>query len=459
MRTRTLRPNKVNVITLGCSKNVVDSENLITQLEANDFDVAHDSEREAQVVIVNTCGFIDLAKQESIDTILAYAGEKRAGRIDKLYATGCLTQRYRDELSAEIPEVDRWFGTLELPHILATLQADYRADLLGERLPTTPPHYAYLKISEGCNRTCSFCAIPLMRGKHVSRPLESLVAEAEHLAARGVRELMLIAQELTYYGLDLYKRRALPDLLRALAAVEGIEWIRLHYAYPSKFPLEIADAMAELPQVCRYLDMPLQHGSDRMLRAMRRQITRSETERLIGEIRARVPGVALRTTMLVGHPGETEADFAELCDFVERMEFERLGVFEYSHEEDTSAHDIPDDVSPEVKAERAARLMDLQREISLRKNEALVGKTLRVLIDRREDGMLVGRTEFDSPEVDNEVYVVDDPEVTPGDFVEVVIAEATEYDLHGAIAGVGAPRPEATGGVGLVGRAERPTLQ
>ena len=455
MRTRTLRPNKVNVVTLGCSKNVVDSENLITQLEANDFDVAHDSDREAQVVIVNTCGFIDLAKQESIDTILRYAEERRAGRIEKLYATGCLTQRYREELSAEIPEVDRWFGTMELPHVLAALQADYKADLVGERLPSTPPHFAYLKISEGCNRTCSFCAIPLMRGKHVSRPLESLVREATHLAARGVRELMLIAQELTYYGLDLYKRRALPELLHALADVEGIAWIRLHYAYPSKFPLEVADAIAARPEVCRYLDLPLQHASDRVLRAMRRQITRAETEALIGELRARVPGIALRTTMLVGYPGETEADFAELCDFVARMRFERLGVFEYSHEEATGAYAFEDDVPPEVKADRAARLMDLQRGISLAKNEALVGRTLRVLVDRVEDGVLVGRTEYDSPEVDNEVYLPRVDGVDVGQFVDAVVTEATEYDLHARVAETTAAAGDAAGW----GRSGRPVLQ
>ena len=455
MKTRTLRQNKVNVITLGCSKNLVDSENLITQLEANDYDVAHDSDREAQVIIVNTCGFIDLAKQESIDTILQYAEEKRAGRIDKLYATGCLTQRYRDELAAEIPEVDAWFGTLELPQMLATLRADYRKDLVGERLPTTPPHYAYLKISEGCNRTCSFCAIPLMRGRHVSRPIESLVDEARHLAARGVRELMLIAQELTYYGLDLYKRRALPELLHALADVEGIEWVRLHYAYPSKFPLEIVDAMAARPEVCNYLDMPLQHASDRVLELMRRQITRAETEALVGEIRRRAPGVALRTTMLVGHPGETEADFLELCDFVERMEFERLGVFQYSHEESTRAYEHDDDVPAEVKADRARRLMEIQADISLRKNARLVGRELRVLFDRREGAYLVGRTEYDSPEVDNEVYV---PVPERGDWVGrfglVRVTDASEYDLHGVLIDVtaaaaaadsapGAPAPEA----------------
>lgn len=436
MKTKTLRKNKVNVITLGCSKNLVDSENLITQLEANSYDVAHDSDRDAQVIIVNTCGFIDLAKQESIDTILEYAEEKKAGRISKLYATGCLTQRYRDELSEQIEEVDGWFGTMEMPQLLATLKADYQKDLLGERLPSTPFHYAYMKISEGCNRTCSFCAIPLMRGKHISRSIESLVDEATHLAARGVKELMLIAQELTYYGLDLYKKRELPRLLRALSDVEGIEWIRLHYAYPSKFPIDIIDAMAERKEVCNYLDIPLQHASNKVLADMKRQITREETESLISEIRKRVPGIAIRTTMLVGHPGETEEDFQELCAFVEEMEFERLGVFQYSHEEDTSAHLMEDDVPAEVKEERASRLMDIQREISLRKNEALVGKTLRVLFDRREAGYFIGRTEFDSPEVDNEVHVAIADGLDVGMFADVLITEATEYDLIGEVAGM-----------------------
>lgn len=436
MKTKTLRKNKVNVITLGCSKNLVDSENLITQLEANSYDVAHDSDRDAQVIIVNTCGFIDLAKQESIDTILEYAEEKKAGRISKLYATGCLTQRYRDELSEQIEEVDGWFGTMEMPQLLATLKADYQKDLLGERLPSTPFHYAYMKISEGCNRTCSFCAIPLMRGKHISRSIESLVDEATHLAARGVKELMLIAQELTYYGLDLYKKRELPRLLRALSDVEGIEWIRLHYAYPSKFPIDIIDAMAERKEVCNYLDIPLQHASNKVLADMKRQITREETESLISEIRKRVPGIAIRTTMLVGHPGETEEDFQELCEFVEEMEFERLGVFQYSHEEDTSAHLMEDDVPAEVKEERASRLMDIQREISLRKNEALVGKTLKVLFDRREACYFIGRTEFDSPEVDNEVHVAIADGLDVGMFADVLITEATEYDLIGEVAGM-----------------------
>ena len=464
MKTRTLRRNRVNVVTLGCSKNLVDSENLITQLQANDYDVAHDSDREAQVVIVNTCGFIDLAKQESIDTILAYAEEKRAGRISKLYATGCLTQRYRDELSAEIKEVDGWFGTLDMPHLLAALKADYKKDLVGERLPTTPQHYAYLKISEGCNRTCSFCAIPLMRGKHVSRSIDDLVKEATHLASLGVKEIMLIAQELTYYGLDLYKSRALPQLLQALHGVAGIEWIRLHYAYPSKFPLEIVETIAALPKVCNYLDMPLQHAADRVLFDMRRQITRAETEDLIAHIRERCPGIAIRTTMLVGYPGETDAEFEELCSFVKRMQFERLGVFQYSHEEDTRAYGIADNVPDEVKAERAETLMELQREISLRKNEALVGQTLKVLFDRREGEFFVGRTEFDSPEVDNEVFVPVDEYVRLGDFAQVHITDATEYDLYGTLeldsaAHVGEEQHVAAGVLAEVGRAVRRVLQ
>ncbi len=435
MKTRTLKQDKVNVITLGCSKNLVDSENLITQLKANDFDVVHDSEdQDANIVIVNTCGFIDVAKQESIDTILAYAGAKTEGDIDKLYVTGCLSQRYREDLALEIPEVDAWFGTLELPGLLARFNANYRHDLVGERLITTPPHYAYLKISEGCNRTCSFCAIPLMRGKHVSRPIESLVAEARSLARRGVKELMLIAQELTYYGLDLYKKRELPALLEALSEVEGIEWIRLHYAYPSKFPVEIFDAMARLPKVCNYLDIPLQHAANGVLERMRRQITREETTDLINLARERVPGIAIRTTMLVGFPGETEEEFEELCDFVREMEFERLGVFQYSHEENTSAHDLADDVSEVEKADRAARLMEIQQEISHRKNLEKVNQTYRVLFDRKEGGYFVGRSEFDSPEVDNEVLVDAKSNFARiGDFANVKVTSAAEFDLFGEI--------------------------
>lgn len=435
MKTKTLKRDKVNVITLGCSKNLVDSEDLITQLRANDFPVVHDSEEEdANVVIINTCGFIDLAKQESINTILEYAAIKSEGGIEKLYVTGCLSQRYKDDLEEAIPEVDAYFGTLELPGLLAKLNADYKHELIGERVLTTPQHFAYLKISEGCNRTCAFCAIPLMRGKHVSKTIEQLVKEATNLARMGVKELMLIAQELTYYGLDIYKKRELPQLLHALAAVEGIAWIRLHYAYPSKFPLEIFDAMAELPKVCNYLDIPLQHASDTVLDRMRRQITQAETRELIATARHRVPGIAIRTTMLVGFPGETEEEFEQLCDFVRDMRFDRLGVFQYSHEEDTPAYDLPDDVPADVKTDRANRMMEIQQAISLEHNAAKVGQTFRVLFDRKEGEYFVGRTEHDSPEVDNEVLV---PAATQyvriGDFATVRITDATDYDLYGEV--------------------------
>ncbi len=435
MKTKTLKQDKINVVTLGCSKNLVDSENLITQLKANDYEVAHDSNGEdANIIIVNTCGFIDLAKQESVDTILQYAEVKSKGGIDKLYVTGCLSQRYKDDLALEIPEVDAWFGTLELPGLLAKFNADYQSDLIGERLITTPPHYAYLKISEGCSRTCSFCAIPLMRGKHISRPIESLVSEAKNLAKRGVKELMLIAQELTYYGLDIYKKRALPKLLEALAEVEGIGWIRLHYAYPSKFPVEIFDVIAAQEKVCNYLDMPLQHAANGVLERMRRQITREETEALVKTAKDKVSGIAIRTTMLVGFPGETEEEFEELCGFVREMEFDRLGVFKYSHEENTLAYGLADDVPEEVKAERANRLMEIQQGISLQKNRSKVGQTLKVLFDRKEGGYFVGRTEFDSPEVDNEVLVAAaDQYVRIGDFADVLITEATDYDLYGEL--------------------------
>ena len=438
MKTKTLKPDKINVITLGCSKNLVDSENLITQLRANDYEVSHDSNSEdANIVVVNTCGFIDLAKQESIDTILQYADVKSDGGIDKLYVTGCLSQRYKDDLALEIPEVDAWFGTLELPELLSRFNVDYQHDLIGERLIMTPPHYAYLKISEGCNRTCSFCAIPLMRGKHVSQPIEMLVKQAQSLAKRGVKELMLIAQELTYYGLDIYKKRALPELLEALAAVDGIEWIRLHYAYPSKFPVEIFDVIAAQPKVCNYLDMPLQHAANGVLQRMKRQITREETEALVKLAKEKVPGIAIRTTMLVGFPGETEAEFQELCDFVKRMEFERLGVFQYSHEENTTAFELPDDVPAGVKVERANRLMEIQQEISFKKNQEKINQTLRVLFDRKEGGYFIGRTEFDSPEVDNEVLVdAKNQYVRIGDFANVKITDAADYDLFGEVVDV-----------------------
>ncbi len=434
MKARTLKKDKVNVITLGCSKNIVDSENLITQLKANDFDVAHDSDRKANVIVVNTCGFIDLAKEESVNTILEYADLKNQGEIDKLYVTGCLSQRYKDNLEAEIPEVDAFFGTLEMPALLAKFDVDYQHELLGERFITTPSHFAYLKISEGCNRTCSFCAIPLMRGKHVSRPIEELVREAKNLARMGVKELMLIAQELTYYGLDLYKKRELSALLEALHEVEGVEWIRLHYAYPSKFPTEIFDVMARLPKVCNYLDMPLQHANNEVLKRMRRQITREETVELINIAREKVPDIAIRTTMLVGSPGETEEEFEDLCQFIEEMKFERVGVFQYSHEESTSAYEMEDNVPPSVKEARANRLMEIQQEISNEKNIEKIGKTLKVLFDRKEGTYFIGRTEHDSPEVDNEVMVKAKKNyVRIGDFAMVKITDATDYDLIGEV--------------------------
>lgn len=435
MKTKTLKQDKVNVITLGCSKNLVDSENIITQLRGNDYEVVHDSnDEDANVIIVNTCGFIDLAKEESVNTILEYAAVKEAGGIDKLYVTGCLSQRYKENLEEQIPEVDAYFGTLELPGLLAKLNADYKHELIGERVTTTPRHYAYLKISEGCNRTCSFCAIPLMRGKHISRPIEALVEEARNLARMGVKELMLIAQELTYYGLDIYKERSLPQLLDALADVEGIEWIRLHYAYPSKFPTEIFEVMARRKEICNYLDMPLQHASDSVLERMRRQITRAETEQLIATAREQVPGLTLRTTLLVGYPGETEEEFEELCDFVRKNRFDRLGVFQYSHEEGTRAYDVEDDVPEEVKAERANRIMEIQQEISFEKNQEWIGRTVPVLFDRKEGEFFVGRTEGDSPEVDNEVLVPADKYFARiGDFAQIRITDATEYDLFGEV--------------------------
>lgn len=433
MKTKNQPKNKVNVITLGCSKNLVDSENLITQLKGNDYEVQHDGNDEANIVIINTCGFIDRAKEESINTILEYAAHKQAGYLDKLYVTGCLSQRYKDDLEAEIPEVDAFFGTLELPSLLHTLQADYRHELIGERSITTPAHYAYLKISEGCNRTCTFCAIPLMRGKHISRTIESLEKEARHLAANGVKELMLIAQELTYYGLDIYKKRALPELLDRLADIEGIEWIRLHYAYPSKFPVEIFDVMARRPEICNYLDIPLQHASNRVLERMRRQITREETLELIATAREKVPGLTLRTTMLVGFPGETEEEFCELCAFVEEARFDRLGVFQYSHEENTGAYDLEDDVPAELKEERANILMEIQQDISLEKNREKIGRQMKILFDRKEGDYFYGRSEGDSPEVDNEVLVpaAGDTYFRVGDFAMVEIVDATEYDLIG----------------------------
>lgn len=446
MRTKKLNKDCVKVITLGCSKNMVDSEVLMHQLKANAFEVYGDrdlsgelideevaTEEQPNVIVVNTCGFIDRAKEESINTILAYAKEKEEGKIEKLYVTGCLSQRYKDNLEEEIPEVDAFFGTLELPALLERMGADYKHDLIGERVLLTPQHYAYLKISEGCNRTCSFCAIPLMRGGHVSKTIEDLVTEAKKLAANGVKELMLIAQELTYYGLDIYKRRALPELLAALNDIDGIEWIRLHYAYPSKFPREIFDAIRDLPKVCKYLDMPLQHISDRLLTDMRRQITKAETKELIEAARAAVPNIAIRTTFLVGYPGETKEEFQELVDFVKEMQFERVGVFQYSHEENTRAHDMEDNITAKTKQNRANKLMAVQQEISYQRNQEKVGKVFKVLFDRKEGGYFIGRTEFDSPEVDNEVLVSAEQYVRLGDFANVEITEATDYDLYGKL--------------------------
>ena len=431
MRTKGIHEQKVKVITLGCSKNLVDSENIMTQLQANDIDAVHEGIEECDVAIINTCGFIDLAKEESVDTILDYVDRKKNGLVEKVYVTGCLSERYKDDLEKEIPDVDAYFGTMELPALLQKFEADYKHDLIGDRFITTADHYAYLKVSEGCNRTCAFCAIPLMRGKHVSQPIERLVAQARHFARRGVRELVLIAQELTYYGLDIYKKRALPELLDALSDVEGIEWIRLHYAYPTKFPLEILEVMQRQDKVCNYLDIPLQHAADPVLKRMRRQITRSETEQLLRNIRERVPGIAVRTTMLVGFPGETEEDFERLIDFVKEQRFERLGVFAYSHEEDTIAYELEDDVPEEVKTDRMNRLMEVQREISMEKNRQRIGQRMKVLVDRKEGDYFYGRSEYDSPEVDNEILIPTESFVRIGDFTDVEIYDALEYDLFG----------------------------
>ena len=435
MKTKTLKKNKVNVITLGCSKNIYDSEVMMAQLKANQFDVEHESMHDdAEIVIINTCGFIDNAKQESIDTILRYAEAKNEGMVDKLYVTGCLSERYKDDLENEIPEVDAYFGTRDLPRLLKTLKADYKHELVGERLLTTPNHYAYFKIAEGCDRPCSFCAIPIMRGKNVSTPIEDLIIQAKGLAAKGVKELMLIAQDLTYYGLDLYKKRALADLINRLADVEGIEWIRLHYAFPAGFPMDVLDVMQERSNVCNYLDIPLQHGSTKILQSMRRGITREKTEELIAQIREKVPGIAIRTTLIAGYPGETEEDFQEMYDFVERSRFDRLGIFTYSHEDDTHAFTLEDDVSAKVKKERADMIMELQSGISHELNQLKIGKTYKVLFDRVEGDYFIGRTEFDSPEVDNEVLVLkSDGFIRLGDFADVVITSADHYDLYGKL--------------------------
>ncbi len=435
MKTKTLKKNKVNVVTLGCSKNLVDSEVLMGQLKGNNIDVAHESQDgDFNVVVVNTCGFIDKAKEESINTILDYAEAKRIGAIDKLYVTGCLSQRYKDNLEQEIKEVDSFYGTRELPALLKTLKADYKHELVGERLLTTPRHYAYVKISEGCNRTCAFCAIPIMRGKHISKPIEELVKEVGNLAAQGVKEIMLIAQELTFYGLDIYKKRSLSLLLDALCDIEGIEWIRLHYAYPSQFPMDIIETMARQPKICNYLDIPLQHASNNVLKAMRRKVTHQDTRNTINEIRSILPEIAIRTTMLVGFPGETREDFVELKDFVEEMRFERLGVFTYSHEEGTHGYKLDDDVPEEEKAQRANELMEIQQEISYELNEAKIGKTFKVLFDKKEGESFVGRTAYDSPDVDNEVLVDATKQyVSIGEFANVKITDATDFDLFGEL--------------------------
>jgi len=436
MKTKTLKKNKVNVITLGCSKNTFDSELLMAQLHANKFDVEHESmSQDHEIVIVNTCGFIDNAKQESIDTILQYAEAKDNGLVDKLYVTGCLSERYKDDLEEEIPQVDAYFGTQELPKMLKVLNADYKKELLGERILTTPDHYAYFKIAEGCDRPCSFCAIPLMRGKHRSTPIEQLVSNAKSLVAQGIKEIMLIAQDLTYYGLDLYKKRALADLLRKLSDIEGLEWIKLHYAYPSGFPMDVLEVMAERDNICNYLDMPLQHGSTKVLKDMRRGITREKTTELVKSIREKVPGIAIRTTLIAGYPGETEADFQEMAEWVREMKFDRLGIFEYSHEENTHAYNFEDDVPEKVKTARAEEIMDIQSSISYEHNQNKIGKEFKVLFDRVEDDHFVGRTEFDSPEVDNEVWVpiTEENHVRLGDFATVKIERADYFDLFGSI--------------------------
>ncbi len=439
MKTGTIKKDKVNIITLGCSKNLVDSENILTQLRANEIDAHHQLETKKKVeqpniIIINTCGFIEKAKEESINTILDYSAAKSRGEIDKLYVMGCLSHRYKDELSSEIKEVDDWFGTLDMPLILNRFNVDYKHELLGQRLTTTSQHYAYLKISEGCNRACSFCAIPLMRGKHVSRPMEELVQEAKNLAARGTKEIMLIAQELTYYGIDIYRKRVLPELLEKLADIEGIEWIRLHYAYPTGFPLEIIDAMKAHDKICNYLDIPLQSGSNKVLKAMRRGIKREATEELIDSIRQKLPEIAIRTTLIAGHPHEEQQDHEETLDFVEKMRFDRLGVFSYSHEEDTHSHSMPDTLSEEEKQERVSEIMEIQQGISLELNQEKIGKIYKTLIDRKEGNYFIGRTEYDSPEVDNEV-LVDARKVylRIGDFANVKIDKVEEFDLFGEV--------------------------
>ena len=432
MRTKSLKKNKINVVTLGCSKNVYDSEVLMGQLKANGKAVAH--EDEGNIVVINTCGFIDNAKEESVNTILDFVQKKEAGDVDKVFVTGCLSERYKPDLVKEIPNVDQYFGTTELPQLLKALGADYKHELIGERLTTTPKNYAYLKIAEGCDRPCSFCAIPLMRGKHRSTPIEDLVVEAEKLAANGVKELILIAQDLTYYGLDLYKKRNLAELLKALAKVEGIEWIRLHYAFPTGFPMDVLEVMKNEPKICNYLDIPLQHISDKILKSMRRGTTQAKTTKLLQQFREAVPNMAIRTTLIVGYPGETEEDFQILKQWVEAMRFERLGCFTYSHEENTHAYNLEDDVPQEIKQARANEIMELQSQISWELNQAKIGQTLRVIIDRKEGQHFVGRTEFDSPDVDNEV-LIDATKVylKTGEYTTVTITDAADFDLYAEV--------------------------
>ena len=430
MRTRSIKKNTINVVTLGCSKNVYDSEVLMGQLKAGGKNVVH--EQEGNIVVINTCGFINNAKEESINTILEYVQQKEAGLIDKVFVMGCLSERYKPDLEKEIPDVDQYFGTSELPALLKVLGADYKHELIGERLTTTPKNYAYLKISEGCDRPCSFCAIPLMRGAHISTPIEALVTEAEKLAAKGVKELILIAQDITYYGLDLYKKRALANLLRALVKVEGIEWIRIHYAFPTGFPMDVIEVMKEEPKICNYLDIPLQHISDPILASMKRGTTQEKTTKLLKKFREAMPKMAIRTTLIVGYPGETQADFEALKSFVKEMRFDRLGCFTYSHEENTTAYELEDDVPEEVKLARANEIMEIQSQISWELNQEKIGKTFRCLIDRKEGNYFVGRTEYDSPDVDNEVLIdAKKHYVKIGDFIEVKIIDATDYDLYG----------------------------
>ncbi|NBU04854.1 MAG: 30S ribosomal protein S12 methylthiotransferase RimO [Sphingobacteriia bacterium] len=436
MKTKTLKKNKVNVVTLGCSKNLVDSEVLMGQLKANKFEVEHEGHGDDhQIVIINTCGFVDNAKQESIDTILRYVKAKKEGAVEKLYVTGCLSERYKKDLEKEIPEVDAYFGTRELPKILKTLKADYKHELVGERLLTTPFHYAYFKISEGCDRPCSFCAIPLMRGKHLSVPIDELMLRAKTLAAKGVKELLLIAQDLTYYGLDIYKKRELANLIDKLSDTEGIDWIRLHYAFPSGFPMEVLEIMKAKNNICNYLDMPLQHITDNMLSSMRRGITKQKTIDLVNKIRDTVPGIALRTTLIAGYPGETEKDHEEMLQWVQETKFERLGIFTYSHEENTHAHLLKDDVSEKIKRKRADAVMAIQQEISMQLNKEKIGKNYKTLFDRKEGDYFIGRTESDSPDVDNEVLVKanNDTYIRIGDFENVRITDASDFDLYGEL--------------------------